>query len=146
MTESQQQVINYLIQLERDALDKYYAGDMSGYYNIWSHDNFSYFDAGHDKRIDNFTDIKAFMDQNLAGKMHADSYQFVSPRVQLHGDTGILTYQLFADTNFINMKYNVVEVFQKNAKGEWKVVHSTWDTITPYSRDLSKDQKGNITA
>lgn len=100
----------------------------------------------HAKRVDSFAAIKDFMDKNLAGKMHADTYQFVAPRVQLHGDTAILTYQLFADTNFINMKYNVVEVFQKNTTGEWKVFHSTWDTITPYARDLSQDQKGTVTA
>lgn len=134
-----------VIAMEKDALDKYYAGDMTDYYNLWSHDDFSYFDAGHDKRVDDFAELKTFFDQNIAGKMHADSYEFVAPRVQIHGDTAILTYQLFADTNFINMKFNVVEVFQKNNHGEWKVVQSTWDTITPYSRDLSKDQKGKIT-
>jgi ketosteroid isomerase-like protein len=139
-------ITNQVIEMEKAALDKYYAGDMTGYYNIWSHDDFSYFDAGHAKRVDSFAEVKDFMDKNLAGKMHADSYRFLTPRVQVHGDTAILTYQLFANTNFINMKYNVVEVFQKNAAGEWKVVHSTWDTITPYSRDLSQDQKGNVTA
>ncbi len=139
-------ITNQVIEMEKAALDKYYAGDMTGYYNIWSHDDFSYFDAGHAKRVDSFAEVKDFMDKNLAGKMHADSYRFLTPRVQVHGDTAILTYQLFANTNFINMKYNVVEVFQKNAAGEWKVVHSTWNTITPYSRDLSQDQKGNVTA
>lgn len=139
-------IANQVIEMEKVALDKYYAGDMTGYYNLWSHDDFSYFDSGHAKRVDSFAEVKDFMDKNLAGKMHADSYCFLTPRVQVHGDTAILTYQLFADTNFINMKYNVVEVFQKNAAGEWKVVHSTWDTITPYSRDLSQGQKGNVTA
>lgn len=140
-----EELTKQVIAMEKNALDKYYAGDMTGYYDLWSHEDFSYFDAGHDKRIDDFEEVKDFLDQNIAGKMHADSYNFVAPRVQIHGDTAILTYQLFADTNFINMKYNVIEVFQKNDQGEWKVVHSTWDTITPYARDLSQDQKGKVT-
>lgn len=139
------EITKQVIKMERAALDKYYAGDMTGYYEIWSHDDFSYFDAGHAQRVDSFAEVKRFMDQNLAGKMHADTYRFESPRVQVHGDTAILTYQLFADTNFINMHYNVVEVFQRNTAGEWKVVHSTWDTIMPYARDLTKDQKGKVT-
>lgn len=145
MSNSTESTVKKIIDLERGALDKYYNGDMTGYYGLWSHDDFSYFDAGHAKRLDSFAEVREFLDGKVAGKMHADSYRFVSPRVQLHGDTGILTYQLFADTNFIDMKYNVVEVFQKNAAGEWKVVHSTWDTITPYDRDLSQDRKTNVT-
>lgn len=145
MADKKEQVIKHIISLEKQALDKYYAGDMSGYYDIWSHDDFSYFDAAHDKRIDSFAEVKAFLDSKVAGKMHADSYRFVSPRVQLHSNTAILTYQLFADTNFINMKYNVIEVFQLNSDGNWKVVHSTWDTIAPYSRDLSQDKKTDVT-
>lgn len=140
-----EELTKQVIAMEKNALDKYYAGDMTGYYDLWSHEDFSYFDAGHDKCIDDFKEVKDFLDHNIAGKMHADSYKFVAPRVQIHGDTAILTYQLFADTNFINMKYNVIEVFQKNDQGEWKVVHSTWDTITPYARDLSQDQKGKVT-
>ena len=35
--------------------------------------------------------------------MHADKYDIVDPRVQFGVDIGILTYQLFADTNFIKM-------------------------------------------
>lgn len=134
-----------IIKLEKQALDKFYQGDMSGYYDIWSHDDFSYFDAGHEKRIDSFAEVKDFLDNRVAGKMHADTYDFISPRVQVHGDTAILTYQLFADTNFINMHYNVVEVFQKDENGDWKAVHSTWDTILPFARDLSKDIKSDTT-
>ncbi|MBB1079032.1 nuclear transport factor 2 family protein [Limosilactobacillus sp. STM2_1] len=145
MADSSAKTIKDIISLEKGALDKYFNGDMSGYYDIWSHDDFSYFDAGHDKRIDDFNEVKQFLDGRVAGKIHADSYKFVSPRVQLNGNTGILTYQLFADTNFIDMQYNVVEVFQKNAQGEWKVVHSTWDTITPFSRELSKARKSDVT-
>ncbi|KRM27581.1 hypothetical protein FD32_GL000006 [Limosilactobacillus panis DSM 6035] len=38
-------VAKHIIEMEKGALDKYYAGDMTGYYDIWSHDDFSYFDT-----------------------------------------------------------------------------------------------------
>ncbi|WP_200804218.1 hypothetical protein [Limosilactobacillus caccae] len=55
----------------------------------------------------------------------------------------VLTYQLHANTSMIEMNYNVIEVFQK-VNDEWKVIHSTWDLITPFSPDV-KRLKGNTT-
>ena len=74
--------------------------------------------------------------------MHSDKYEIVDPRVQFGVDMGILTYQLFADTNFVYMEYNVIEVFQKESDGVWRVVHSTWDKIKPYGeKKIVKDNK-----
>ena len=67
--------------------------------------------------------------------MHSEKYEIVAPRVQFGTDVGVLTYQLFADTNFIQMKYNVIEVFKKEKDGVWRVIHSTWDKIMPYGKD-----------
>lgn len=130
-----------IIELEIYALDKYFKGDMSGYLDIWSKDNFSYFDAGTEERADSYEQVKQFLEENVAGKMHADKYDFHYPRVQLSSDTAVLTYQLHADTSLIEMHYNVIEVFQKNKNNEWKVIHSTWDLITPYSTDVKKPKE-----
>ena len=32
------------------------------------------------------------------------------------------------------MEYNVIEIFQKESDGVWRVVHSTWDKIRPYGK------------
>ncbi len=131
-SEKEEKLAQYLIDLENDALKKYFNGDMSGYKELWSKTNFSYFDANTEKRIDEYAQICEWLDKNIAGKMHADNYDIVDPRVQFGIDIGILTYQLFAKTNFIDMEYNVIEVFQKENDGVWRVVHSTWDKIKPY--------------
>ncbi|WP_296768473.1 hypothetical protein [Selenomonas sp.] len=44
----------------------------------------------------------------------------------------------------IEMHYNVIEIFHKE-DGVWKVIHSTWDLITPFSPDV-KRPKTTITA
>ena len=56
----------------------------------------------------------------------------------------MLTYQLHADTSLIEMHYNVIEIFQKEGTA-WKVIHSTWDLIMPFSPDV-KRPKTAITA
>lgn len=136
-TPEQQKIANEIIALEKAALDKYYKGDMSGYLNLWSKKNFTYFDANTVLRIDKYEEVADFLNKYVAGRMYADSYEFVSPRVQIGADMVVLTYQLHADTTLIEMHYNVIEVFQKE-DGEWKVIHSTWDLITPFSPDVKR--------
>lgn len=50
----------------------------------------------------------------------------------------VLTYQLFADTNLINMAYDCIEVFQKEENGKWHVIHSTWSFIRPMDHDFNQ--------
>ena len=47
----------------------------------------------------------------------------------------VLTYELYADTNLINIRYHCVEVFQKEGN-EWRVIHSTWSFIRPMDMDF----------
>lgn len=126
-----------LIGLEKGALDKWFKGDTSGYLNIWSKEDFSYFDGGVEKRIDSYEDIKEFVLANVEGKLFADSYEFCYPRVQAVSDMAVLTYQLHADTSLIDMHYNCIEVYQKEKTG-WKVIHSTWSFIRPMDMDFNK--------
>ncbi len=143
-TEEQRKLADELIAMEKDALDKYFNGDMSGYLELWSKENFTYFDANCKERADTYEEIEHFLTQVIGKRMHADSYDFHAPRVQFGMDMAVLTYQLHADTTLIEMHYNVIEVFQKEA-GAWKVIHSTWDLITPFSPDV-KRPKTAITA
>lgn len=143
MTNEANKITEEVIKLEKDALDKYFQGDMSGYLELWSKDNFTYFDANCKERIDTHEEIADFLNNNVAGKMHADSYDFHAPRVQVGKDMAVLTYQLHADTSMIEMDYNVIEVFQK-VNNKWEVIHSTWDLIMPFSPDV-KRPKGNVT-
>lgn len=135
--ENEQHLAEHIIGLEKSALDKFFNGDMSGYRNLWSKQSFTYFDAVVTQRVEEFASMESFLDR-LEGNLHAEEYRFVSPRVQFGQDTAILTYQLFARTNFNDIEYNCIEVFQKEASGEWHVVHSTWSFIRPMDKDFSQ--------
>ncbi|MCB2360906.1 nuclear transport factor 2 family protein [Clostridium estertheticum] len=136
-TPEQQKLAEEIIGMEKVALDKFFKGDMSGYLDLWSKDNFTYFDAGTEERADTYEEVAHFLKTVVEGNMHADSYDFHAPRVQFGEDIAILTFQLHADTSMIEMHYNVIEIFQKDASG-WHVIHSTWALITPFSPNVKK--------
>ncbi|AEJ23499.1 hypothetical protein WKK_03125 [Weissella koreensis KACC 15510] len=126
-----------IISLEKGALDKWFKGDTSGYLDIWSKNQFSYFDGAVEHRVDTYNDIKEMVLKNVEGKLFADTYNFESPRVQAVADMAVLTYQLYAKTSLIDMQYNCIEVYQLEAD-EWKVIHSTWSFIRPMDMDFNQ--------
>ena len=89
-TEDQQRIAEEVIALEKDALDKYFQGDMSGYLELWSKENFAYFDAHCKERADTYEEVADFLTNVIGRRMHADSYDFHAPRVQfgLHQNQG----------------------------------------------------------
>ena len=136
-TEEERKLAQHIIGLEKAALDKWFKGDTSGYEQLWSKRSFTYFDAVVEKRVDDHATIAEFL-KTIDGKLHADSYDFRNPRVQIGKDMAVLTYQLFAKTTLIDMEYNCIEVYQKEEDGEWRVIHSTWSFIRPMEKNFGK--------
>ena len=135
--DEERKVSEHLISLEKAALDKWFKGDVSGYRELWSRRSFSYFDAVSGDRIDDHVTISKFL-ESIDGQLSAEAYDFRNPRVQLGEDMAVLTFQLFADTNLIDMEYNCIEVYQKEPDDQWRVIHSTWSFIRPMDKDFSK--------
>ncbi|KFX06840.1 hypothetical protein KP22_01750 [Pectobacterium betavasculorum] len=131
-SDEERTLADHLIGLEKSALDKWFKGDTSGYESLWSERSFTYFDAVVTERVDDYETIKAFL-KSIDGKLFADSYDFRHPRIQAVNDMAVLTYQLYSQTNLIDMEYNVIEVFQKE-DDNWKVIHSTWSFIRPMDK------------
>lgn len=138
--EEEYQLAEYIIGLEKSALDKWFKGNTSGYENLWSKQSFSYFDAVVTERIDNHATIAEFL-KTIEGKLFAESYDFRNPRVQFGKDMAVLTYQLFAKTSLIDMEYNCIEVFQQETNGEWHVIHSTWSFIRPMDKKFGTEKE-----
>lgn len=75
-TEEQKVLAKELTQMEIDSLNRFYRGDTSGYQNLWSKDNFTYFDANTFERIDTYEEIYNFLMNRIEGKLHAENYDF----------------------------------------------------------------------
>ncbi|MDE8756986.1 nuclear transport factor 2 family protein [Pectobacterium polaris] len=136
-SDDERRLAEHLISLERSALDKWFQGDTSGYESLWSERSFTYFDAVVKERVDDHDAIENFL-KSIDGKLFADSYDFRQPRVQAGKDMAVLTYQLYAKTNLIDMEYNVIEVFQKE-EDHWRVIHSTWSFIHPMDKNFASE-------
>jgi hypothetical protein len=136
-TEEEKQLAEHIIGLEESALEKWFKGDTSGYAQLWSKRSFTYFDAVETKRLEDFASM-ADLFKRVEGKLSANSYEVRSPRVQIGVDMAVLTYQLFAKTNLLDIDYNCIEVFQKEKDGNWYAIHSTWSIIRPMEKDFSK--------
>jgi hypothetical protein len=135
--EEEKQLAEHIIWLEEAALEKWFKGDTSGYAQLWSKRSFTYFDGVETKRLDDFASM-ADLFERVEGKLSAKSYEIRSPRVQSGLDMAVLTYQLFAKSNLLDMEYNCIEVFQKEDDGKWYAIHSTWSIIRPMEKDFSK--------
>ncbi|VUC78405.1 Uncharacterised protein [Raoultella terrigena] len=137
-SDEERRLAEHLIGLEKSALDKWFQGDTSGYEALWSERSFTYFDAVVTERVDDYEKIKEFL-KAIDGKLFAESYDFRHPRIQAVKDMAVLTYQLFAKTNRIDMEYNVIEVFQKE-DDNWRVIHSTWSFIRPMDKRFPQSE------
>jgi hypothetical protein len=135
--EEEKQLAAHIIGMEEAALEKWFKGDTSGYAQLWSKRSFTYFDAVETKRLEDFASMAGLFER-VEGKLSANSYEVRSPRVQIGVDMAVLTYQLFAKTNILNIDYNCIEVFQKEEDGNWYAIHSTWSIIRPMEQDFSK--------
>lgn len=135
--QQEKQLAEHIIGLEESALEKWFKGDTSGYAELWSKRSFTYFDAMETKRLEDFASM-ADLFGRVEGKLSAKSYEIRNPRLQPGIDMAVLTYQLFAKTNLIDIDYNCIEVFQKEEDGAWRAIHSTWSIIRPMEIDFGK--------
>ena len=114
-----------IIAAEKVALEKWSKGDTSGF-AVLSTEEMTYFDPTLDTRLDGRDAFKKYM-ASIHGKFHIDSYEILNPKVQLHGDVGILTFNLnnYSEDYKITSRWNSTEIYHLIG-GEWKIIHSHW--------------------
>ena len=99
--EEEEKLAEKLISMEKAALKKWFNGDSSGYRDLWSKKNFSYFDAVCVNRVDNYDEIAKLATERVDGKLYAKHYEVRNERVQAAKDMAVLTYQLYYESNLI---------------------------------------------
>jgi len=122
-----QNVQDTIIEMERQALARWINGDPNGFLEITS-DDYSYFDPFMKERIDGYKAMAEYY-KGIEGKVHADFQKFFRPRVQVFGDTAILTFQFRAwnkdEPEPDYPVWNTTEVYHRYPDG-WKLVHTNW--------------------
>jgi ketosteroid isomerase-like protein len=121
-----------LLALEAAAMERWRKGDPNGFLAI-SAPEVTYFDTGTQGRFNGLKELRAEY-KKRENKIFYDVMEFINPRVQVYGDTAVLTYQFFSTvlnpdgTVKTRTPWHCSEVFAKIG-GEWKIVHTHWSYI-----------------
>jgi len=98
-------------------------GDPDGFLEISAAD-VSYFDPFTAGRLDGLDALRFLYDQ-FRGKIQIDRFEFIEPRIQVAGDTAVLSYCFHSEGSEGSMRWNTTEVYQRSASG-WKIIHTHW--------------------
>jgi ketosteroid isomerase-like protein len=121
-----------IVQIEKDALDKWFQGDPSAYIEIMG-DEIGYFDPTMEKRSDGRVPL-AKMYEAMRGRVHAEKYEMLNTRIQSTADIALLTFNLIAIEEGVPYRWNCTEVFGLQKDGKWKIIHSHWSQTRPTIR------------
>ena len=123
-----------VVAMERAALDRWGKGDPQGYLEIMANE-MTYFDPTQEKRVDGRQAL-AKMLEPLTGKIKVARFDMIDPKVQQHGETALLTFNLVSYVTGPDGKevaiarWNSSELYGR-VEGQWRIVHSHWSYIKP---------------
>ena len=86
------EIAQTVISLEKAALEKWYKGDPSGFYEIIADDN-TYFDPFLEKQLkgkENFIKIM----EPIRGTIQAERFEMLNPKVEFNDNLAILSFNL----------------------------------------------------
>jgi uncharacterized protein (TIGR02246 family) len=120
--------------MERAALDRWGKGDPQGYLSIMANE-VTYFDPMQEKRIDGVEAMKTML-APITGKVKVSRFDMINPKVQRHGDSALLTFNLVSyvaqpdGKERAAARWNSSELYAQ-VDGQWRIVHSHWSYIKP---------------
>ncbi len=117
-----------ILALERSALARWLRGDPSGFLEICSPE-VVYFDPGLDRRLDGLEALTRLY-ESVRGKIHAAHHEVLNPKVQLCGESAVLTYNLISQAGDQTNRWNCTEVFRRTAAG-WRIIQTHWSFTRP---------------
>jgi uncharacterized protein (TIGR02246 family) len=123
-----------VVAMERAALDRWGKGDPQGYLEIMANE-VTYFDPMQEKRTDGREAMLKLLTP-LTGKVTVSRFDMIDPKVQRHGDSALLTFNLVSyvtqpdGKELAVARWNSSELYGK-VDGQWRIVHSHWSYSKP---------------
>ena len=113
-----------ILALERAALDRWCAGDPSGFLEISAPD-VVYFDPYLERRLDGLAALTEYYG-SLRGKVFASRYEITGARVQRVGEAAVLTFNFasFGEGGGAH-RWNCTEVYRRDPGG-WRIIQTHW--------------------
>ena len=119
-----------ILELERGALERWCAGDPSGFLEI-SDEDVVYFDPMVPERVDGLTALTEYY-RPIRGKISAPRFEIINPKVQIIGDAAVLTYNFvsYGGSEGAEMHWNCTEVYRRT-QGQWQIIQTHWSFTQP---------------
>ena len=117
-----------ILSQELDALTRWSHGDPWGYIDLAAPE-ITYFAEGIDTLIVGYDAFKA-VNEPFEGKFNIPTIKIRNPKIDMHGDIGILTYTLINQDKDgqETSRWKSTEIYEKRDDG-WKLVHSHWTIV-----------------
>ena len=113
-----------IIQLERQALERWAQGDPDGFLEITAPD-VVYFDPFLKQALFGIEALRRHYD-SLRGKVSLSRFELLDPHVQVVGDAAVLTFRFASwGGGGAASLWNTTEVYRRDAAG-WRIVHTHW--------------------
>lgn len=127
-----------IIAMEKAALERWGNGDPSGYIELYAPE-VTYFDPSREERMDGLEALREYY-APIVGKVSVDRFEMLKPKVQIHGDTAVLTFNLVSYVGETReVRWNSTEVYCL-IEGEWKIIHSHWSFTKPELKGANPEQ------
>ncbi len=125
---TEEEAIERVLVLEREALDNWSAGNPAGYAINMSEDATYMDDIGAHSRKDGLEEVQNYL-TTLEGMIPKHSYEIKDPKVQVLGNVAVLTlrYQGYEDGE-AGPPWKATTVYHFT-EGEWKSVHAHWSLV-----------------
>jgi ketosteroid isomerase-like protein len=124
MSDENRDLAAHLIELETRALRRWCDADPSGFLEI-SAEDVVYFDPSLERRLDGLPALTAYY-ETLRGRIRADHFELINPRVQVVGDAAVLTFNFRSwDDGGGESRWNCTEVFRRSGEA-WRLIQTHW--------------------
>ena len=107
-----------ILAMERAALARWAKGDPSGFLEI-SDPEVVYFDPFQPRRLNGLAELTRLY-EGLRGQVRIDAWELIDPRVQVAGETAVLTFNFAAQD-----AWNCTEVYRRRS-GAWRIIQTHW--------------------
>lgn len=124
----QQRVYETIVANLQAALERWYSGDPFGYAGLFA-EEFTYFDPFMNDRLETPGQLREHYTP-MEGTIDLPRFELLDPKLQLEGDTAILTYYLkqYSAEGPVGPTWKTTEVY-RGSDDDWRVMHAHWSTI-----------------
>ena len=127
-TQTKSDAATEILALEHRAMDGWLTGNPDPVLAI-TDPEITYFHIMTEKRIEGLAALKALF-ETYRGTPLFDSYEIADPKVQLSGDSAVLTYLFVRHNGSATTHWNATQVYQRKKEG-WRIIHTHYSQTRP---------------